>query len=265
MKTLKISTLLVALASAFAFSSCLSNDDTDYGNTFRSYVTITGNSTFGYTFHSDFGCTLMPTLSSIQAIVPDLPNTNAKRAIVAFELVNDETTTQLIPGNTYEVNLVSDYYANYALPTYYTINTDLQPAALDSLTNKNKGQISYVNSNIWAANGYVNAEMSIIYGGNQIPFYMHTYYQDSDVDVKNNTLTLSLYFNSNTNNTFTQGQSVFSFRLPEREYHSFESDTINLVLRARANNSPDIMGESQMNEVGRCKIPKKALLQPMEY
>ena len=72
MKTLKFSTLLIALASVFTFSSCLDSGNDDYGNRFRSYVTITGGSGFGYTFHDDVGCTLKPTAASIQAVLPGL-------------------------------------------------------------------------------------------------------------------------------------------------------------------------------------------------
>lgn len=268
MKTLKFSTLLVALASVFTFSSCLNDDDNDYGNVFRSYVTISGDNLFGYTFYSDFGCKLIPDPTSVQTILPGLANSSAKRAIVAFELIGDETTTQLKAGETYHVNLVNDYYANYALPTFSSINTDYQPAATDSLTTKNKGQISYVNSNIWAINGYVNAEMNIMYGGNTQPFYMHTYYDATDVDVANNTLTLKLYYNSNTTNSYTQAQSVFSFDLPDEIYsQQFSKDTINLVLKARTNNtgSFDLIGDAEMNEVGRCKVALKDFLQPMPY
>ena len=51
--TLKLSTLLVAIASAFTFSSCLNNDDDSTYPTYSSYVTITGDQFIGYTFYSD--------------------------------------------------------------------------------------------------------------------------------------------------------------------------------------------------------------------
>ena len=58
--TLKLSTLLVALASLFTFSSCLNNDDNSNYATYRSYVTIAGDDTYGYTFYADFGSILKP-------------------------------------------------------------------------------------------------------------------------------------------------------------------------------------------------------------
>lgn len=266
MKTLKFSTLLIALASVFTFSSCLDSGNDDYGNRFRSYVTITGGSGFGYTFHDDVGCTLKPTAASIQAVLPGLATSNVKRAFVAFELVNDETTTQLLPGKTYDINLVQDYYANIPLPTYSTIRRNPNPATAetDTLITQNKGQINYVNENIWAINGYVNAEMTIVYDGKTSP-KMNLYYNyPSDVDVENNTLTLNVYFNSKEENSYTQAQSVFSFDLPEEVYNEFQADSINLVLKANLG-SHDLIGSPGLTEVGRCKLATKDLFQPVAY
>lgn len=266
MKTLKFSTLLIALASVFTFSSCLDSGNDDYGNRFRSYVTITGGSGFGYTFHDDVGCTLKPTAASIQAVLPGLATSNVKRAFVAFELVNDETTTQLLPGKTYDINLVQDYYANIPLPTYSTIRRNPNPATAeaDTLITKNNGQINYVNENIWAINGYVNAEMTIVYDGKTSP-KMNLYYNyPSDVDATNNTLTLNVYFNSNEEYSYTQAQSVFSFDLPEEVYNEFQADSINLVLKANLG-SHDLIGSPGLTEVGRCKLATKDLFQPVAY
>ena len=83
--TLKLSTFLVALATAFTFSSCLNGDDSNNYATYSSYVTIDGDQFIGYRFHSDFGATLMPTSASVQEVLPGLNNSNVKRAYVAFE------------------------------------------------------------------------------------------------------------------------------------------------------------------------------------
>lgn len=265
MKTLKFSTLLVALASVFTFSSCMDSDSDDYGNRFRSYVTITGGSGFGYTFHDDVGCTLRPTEASIQAILPGLATSNVKRAFVAFELVNDETTTQLLPGKTYDINLVQDYYANYSLPTYSTIRRNPNPATAeaDTLITKNNGQINYINENIWAINGYVNAEMTIVYDGKSNPD-MRLYYNPEDVNATSNTLTLNVYYNSKEEDSYTQAQSIFSFELPSEVYNAFQTDSINLVLKANLG-SHDLISSPELTEVGRCKLATKDLFQPVAY
>lgn len=269
MKTLKFSTLLIALASVFTFSSCLDSGNDDYGNRFRSYVTITGGSGFGYTFHDDVGCTLKPTAASIQAVLPGLATSNVKRAFVAFELVNDETTTQLLPGKTYDINLVQDYYANYALPTYSTIRRNPNPATAeaDTLITKNNGQIKKIDNpygpNLWAINGYVNVIMAIAHDGKSNP-NMRLYYNPEDVDATSNTLTLNVYHNIKEEYSYTDVQSVFSFDLPEEVYNEFQADSINLVLKANLG-SHDLIGSPGLTEVGRCKLATKDLFQPVAY
>lgn len=264
MKTLKLSTLLATLACALTFSSCLNNDDNVYGNSYRSYVTITGD-TFDYTFHSDFGCTLKPSSQSVISVLPGLASSNVKRALVAFQLVGHEAGTELKAGETYNIDLVADPYSNYSIPTYSTINTAYSPAALDTLTSKNNGRITYVNSNIWAINGYANAELNILYDQTK-PFYLNTYYKAEDVDVTNNTLYLNLYYNNNTTNPYNQGQGVFSFTLPEELYNTFQTDSINLVLKAKSSNQMgmDVI-ETDLKEVGRCKMARKDLLPVRAY
>ena len=264
MKTLKLSTLLATLACALTFSSCLNNDDNVYGNSYRSYVTITGN-TSDYTFHSDFGCTLKPSTQSVLTVFQSLATSNVKRALVAFQLAGNTTATELKAGETYNIDLVADPYSNYSIPTYSTINTAYSPAALDTLTSKNNGRITYVNSNIWAINGYANAELNILYDQTK-PFYLNTYYKAEDVDVTNNTLYLNLYYNNNTTNPYNQGQGVFSFTLPEELYNTFQTDSINLVLKAKSSNQMgmDVI-ETELKEVGRCKMARKDLLPVRAY
>jgi hypothetical protein len=254
--TLKFSTLLVALASVFTFSSCLnSNNDSTYP-AYASYVTITGDQFLGYTFHSDFGCTLRPTSASVQEVLPGLGNSKVKRAYVAFDLASEtEDGKNLEVGKIYDIILRQSYYANYAIPTYYTIKLT---AASDSLITKNK-YVQDVNKDIWASNGYVNALITINYQQNKT-FSMNTYYSEEDIDVANNTLNLNLYYNSNSENPSAQGQSVFSFRLPEEVIYNnhFSTDSITLVLNAISG-----YDNSQFNKVGECKVAMKDFSEPM--
>ena len=254
--TLKFSTLLVALASVFTFSSCLnSNNDSTYP-AYASYVTITGDQFLGYTFHSDFGCTLRPTSASVQEVLPGLGNSQVKRAYVAFDLASEtENGKNLEVGKIYDIILRQSYYANYAIPTYNTIKLT---AASDSLITKNK-YVQDVNKDIWASNGYVNALITINYQQNKT-FSMNTYYSEEDIDVANNTLNLNLYYNSNSESQNAQGQSVFSFRLPEEVIYNnhFSTDSITLVLNAISG-----FDNSQLNKVGECKVAMKDFSEPM--
>lgn len=254
--TLKLSTLIVALASVFTFSSCLnSGDDTTYP-TYSSYVTITGDQFLGYTFHSDFGSILRPTSASIQEVLPGLSSSTVKRAYIAFDLMDETANGQNLESNkTYDIVLRSSYHANYALPTYQTIR---HTASSDSLVTKNQ-HIQNVNKDIWAVNGYANAFITINYDQNKA-FYMNTYYSEEDIDVDKNTLNLNIYYNSHSESPNAQGQSVFSFRLPEEIIytHQFSTDSINLVLNA-------ITGydNSQLTKVGECKVALKDFSVPM--
>ena len=248
MKTLKISTLLVALASVFTFSSCL--NDNGGGSSlpsYSSYVTITGDAVFGYTFHSDFGCRLKPTTASVEEVLPGLNNSKVKRAVVAFDLVDQNLQGQTLEaGKTYDIILRSSYNANYALPTYQTVDMTDDAMAADTLLNKNQN-ITSVNNYIWAINGYINAQMTVAYDPNKT-FYLNTYYdRTTDIDRDNNTLYLNLYYNKNSNNDMHQGTAVFSFDLPDDAAFEFSQDTINVVLRATTNNVP-------MTEVGKCRM-----------
>lgn len=254
--TLKFSTLLVALASVFTFSSCLNSDDSSNYPAYASYVTITGDQFLGYTFHSDFGCTLRPTSASVQEVLPGLGNSKVKRAYVAFDLASEtENGKNLEVGKIYDIILRQSYYANYAIPTYNTIKLT---AASDSLITKNK-YVQDVNKDIWASNGYVNALITIKYQQNKT-FSMNTYYSEEDIDVANNTLNLNLYYNSNSESQNDQGQSVFSFRLPEEVIYNnhFSTDSITLVLNAISG-----YDNSQLNKVGECKVAMKDFSEPM--
>ena len=254
--TLKFSTLIVALASALTFSSCLNSDDNSTYATYTSYVTIAGDQFLGYTFYSDFGCILRPTSESIQEVLPGLSSSSVKRAVIGFDLVSEEENGKsLESGKIYDIILRQSPYANYSIPTYNTIR---YTASADSLITKN-GHIQEVNKEIWAINGYVNALLTINYQQNQA-FYVNAYYSEEDIDITNNTLNLNLYYNSNSEYASAQGQSVFSFKLPEDVIytHQFSTDSINLVLNA-------ITGydDSQLTKVGECKVALEDFIEPM--
>lgn len=254
--TLKLSTLLVALASVFTFSSCLDdNNSSSNGANYYSAVTITGDDLFGYTFYADLGATLIPTSASVQEILPGLSQSGAKRAYIAFDLASEtENGKELVAGQTYNIIVREHYYGNYnyAIPTY---NTIMSVEATDSLHTKNE-RINDVNDYIWAANGYVNAQLTLNYQQNT-PFYLNTYYTQEDIDAANNTLNLNLYYNSNSEYQNNQGQSIFSFKLPEEVAYHFSTDSINLVLNA-------ITGydDSQLSKAAECKVALKDFYVP---
>lgn len=253
MKTLKFPLLLITLMSALTFTSCLEGEDSQYGNVFRAYVTITGSASTGYQFYADNGSLLFPTNESIKSVLPGLSNTRVERAYVAFILPNDENTYLLEEGKTYNIELVSDYIANYSIPTHQTINIANNQAAADTLI-ANNDYINYIDNTVWAANGYVNATLNLPYEANKA-FYLNTYYDsEKDIDKVKNTLSLNIYYNNNTENPTNKGQSVFSFRLPEEAAHAFSSDSIDLILKANIGKE-----NTELKDSVKCRIAVKNL------
>lgn len=262
MKALKLKTLFVALASAMTLSSCLGDSEvTDYPH-YSTYVTVKGDSFFGYTFYADFGGTLIPTLQSIKEVVPGLVNSDVKRMYISFDLVPESDNGKTLQaGATYNIALKSSYGSNIAIPTYSTVDTYGNQAAIDSLTTKNE-PINTISNRIWAANGYLNTSMTIDYDYSK-PFYMHTYYNpEEDINFDEKTLHLNLYYNSNSTYTDQQGSSVFSFELPQYAASQFlmngfsSNDSINLVLRAVTDHT------LQLTEITQCKMAIEDFYQP---
>lgn len=243
-------------------SSCLGDSETvDYPH-YSSLVTISGDAFFGYTFHSDFGCTLLPTQESINLVLPGLKNSSVKRALISFDLVPEtDNGKELKAGETYTIALKATYGSNIAIPTYNTIDTYGNQTASDSLTTKN-GSINYIAENFTAINGYANAEMTIMYDYSK-PFYMNTYFDsNNDIDFENKTLYLNVYYNKNSSSTGQAAKSIFSFKLPEYAANQFmmnglnRNDSINLVLKA-------ISGyDTQLKQVGSCKMAIKDFFEP---
>ncbi len=256
MKTLKLTTLFVTLASAFLFSSCLSNDSNAKYPYYQSYVTITGDAAFGYTFHSDFGCTLKPTSSSVETVLPGLSKSNVKRALVAFDLIPENLNgTQLEAGKTYDIALVNYHASNYSLPTYKTIDTHNDQAAADTLVNKKSEITSVDDKNIWAINGYINIPLTLTceYGK---PFFLNCYYDSTkDIDLSTNTLYLNLYYNANAEYPSYTGSTLSCFELPEELYGTF-TDSVNIVVKALVDD------KTELSEVGKCKVALKDFLTP---
>lgn len=256
MKTaLKLSTLLVALVSAFTFSSCLNSDDNSNYPTYRSYVTITGDKYLGYTFYADFGSILVPSSASDQSVLNIIEEYKAKRAYIAFDLTSEtENGKDLEAGKEYHITVRPDY-TTFIVPTY---NSIMSREVTDTLHTNNK-YINDVNKSIWAINGYVNAQLTIGYDPNK-RFYLNTFYTENDIDITNNTLHLNLYYNNNTEYPNSQGSSIFSFRLPEQVAYNFTTDSINLVLKAITE-----QGSKELTKVAECKVAKKDFYQPRGY
>ena len=123
------------------FCSCLSNDDDAQWSKFNGvYVTVGGDNIRGYKLYTDFGAILVPTEESLNRI-PWLKE--VQRAIVSFNLLDEnENTTQLEDGKTYDVILNSTNGMNQQIPTFTvhvdTLSEEYQIFGQDSIQLKNK-------------------------------------------------------------------------------------------------------------------------------
>lgn len=252
MKKMKLAVVFAALVSVFGFSSCLNSDGGSNMPTFQAAVTVTGDEILGYRLYADNGSILIPTSQSA-AQLPGLKN--VKRAILAFDLVGEEQVSTLEPNKSYNVVLSASY--NSPIPTSTVIDT-YQNEPADTLM-KNQDAISSI-TGLYAVNGYATTTIAIPYNQSKM-FYMNAgYNSNEDVDVSTNTLTLTVYYDANSDNAYATGSSLFSFRLPEAEYSRFSStDSINLVLKAKTTASGD-----KLEEV-KCRMATSDFFAPRGY
>lgn len=249
---MKLAVVFAAFVSVLSFSSCLNSDgDSNYPN-FQAVVTVTGDEILGYRLYADYGPVLIPTSQSV-AQLPGLKN--IKRAIVAFDVVGEENVTSLDPKKSYNVVLNAAFCAG--IPTSTIIDTYENEAATDTLFKNQDPIVSF--EGLYALKGYANVTMTIPYDRTKM-FYMNVGYDsDKDVDASKNTLSLTVYYDNNTSNTYEQGRSVFSFKLPEEEYGKFTNDSIDVVLKAKTTSSGEELQEL------KCKMAKSDLFAPRGY
>lgn len=251
MKKMKLAVVFAALVSVFGFSSCLNSDGGNSGPDFYPVMaTVTGDELLGYRLYADFGAVLIPTQQSAS----QLSLKNVQRVIVGFSLPETEKVTKLEPGKTY--NVILDPYYCGRIPTSTVIDTYMNEPA-DTLI-KNQDAINSIEG-LQAIKGYATTYMNIPYSQSKM-FYMNAGYDSNkDVDPSTNTLTLTVYYNSNVENAYSSGSSYFSFKLPESEYSQFTADSINLVLRAKTTSTGDSFEEV------KCRMAKSDLFAPRGY
>lgn len=251
MKKMKLAVAFAALVSVFGFSSCLNSDGNSNYPDFQATVTVTGDELMGYRLYADNGSILIPTSQSA-AQLPGLKK--IKRALVAFNIAGEEKVSTLEPNKSYNVILDPQYSGS--IPTSTVIDT-YQNEPADTLM-KNQDPITSIQG-LYAVNGYATTTMTIPYNRSNL-FYMNAGYDSSkDVDPSTNTLTLTIYYDNNSQNAYDSGSSPFSFKLPESEYGQFTADSINLVLKAKTANSGN-----DFEEV-KCRMAKTDLFPPRGY
>lgn len=253
MKKMKLAVAFAALVSVFGFSSCLNDSGSSDYPDYQAAVTVTGDEILGFRLYADNGSILIPTSQSVSQL-PGLKN--VKRLVIAFDLAGElaGTTPTLEPNKTYNVALSTQYYS--VIPTSTVIDT-YQNEAADTLM-KNQDPIVSMEG-LSAFKGYATTSMTVPYNQSKL-FYMNAGYDsETDVDTSTGTLTLTVYYDSNSENAYSTGSSLFSFKLPEVEYGKFSADSINLVLQAKTTSSGDSF------TTVKCRMAKSDLFPPRGY
>lgn len=241
MKKFKFAYLAVALASVFAFSSCLddSDDSSDYPD-FNNVPVTVGNG--GFTLLADNGSYLIPT-NSVTGL------DQCERAIVSFDVVSGSNVTQLEAGKTYDVEINPNY--SYSMTTKRVMDICGDEVALDSLVNSQEA-ISV--ENMYAVNGYVTTTVTVNFDYGTAAVMDCAYNSEEDIKVNENALYLTMYYDPKSTMTSYSTTTAFSFRLPEYVYEKLSGDSIDLVMRYKS-----IGAESTQT---KCRMARKDFFRP---
>jgi hypothetical protein len=232
MKTLKFAAVLMtALATTFTLTSCLGDSDSsNYADISNVPVTVNTSSFYGTTFYADLGCTFVPTSASLQ----NYDFSKVKRALVSMSLLDENASAyNLEEGKSYNVSVT---YA-VGIPTIDVADRYNNEAA-DSLATTQTGISSISSSTFYVANGYVTTQLTVPYGSDTYSMAV-VYDSSTDVDTQNNTLSLDLQYNHNSQYVSGTGSSVFSFKLPTGIASRFTADSVTVSLRALSASGTD--------------------------
>ena len=248
MKKMRLAVVFAALLSVFGFSSCLNGGESEPSpNVWM--VTVTGDRYTGFKFYADIGGILVPTTASISSFGEELEK--EERLLMSYRILDEN-----LPANPTETTQYSvSFEGGMPIDTKETI--DLYNNELADSLIENKDEIGSFEL-MSAYKGYVTVLASFNYSGNnKLPYMNLAYNSETDVNVEDNTLNLTLYYDENTDNAYTNGKSYYSFRLPAETYGSFSSDSIKLVINAEGSGSQELKKE--------VNIPKTGLFPPRGY
>lgn len=262
MKKTKLAVIFAALVSVLGFTSCLDSEGSSNYPTFQTAVTITGDKLLGYTFYCDAGenIKLQPTTESVANLNLD----GVKRAVIAFDLTEDQSdVTQLQPNTTYTIVVNGAY--SYSIPTYTmavdTLSTQYQTAGNDSIALKGK-KISSANAatgGFYVKNGYMTFTPTFSIGN--APLYFGVYYDgQKDVNTAEGSLNMNLYFNNSLESQMGSSMTyVISVRMPYELYGQYMQsgkDSIDVTLNLNSSSSQEPL---------KCRMAVSDFMTPMGY
>lgn len=247
MKKMKLAVVFAALVSVFGFSSCLdSGGDSRQPNYL--HVTVTGDEFLGYNLYADGGGILKPTITNMKQL-GDWKN--IKRATVGFYYLDDplpefsETTKynvevfgfqELFGGSD-----IIDLYNNEDADTLITNQDPISDLAIS------------------AYKGYITVAAQVNYTSSN-PFYFNMGYDSSkDIDVSNETLKLTFYYDNGETPAYNAQPVVCSFPFPTNLYGEFTSDSLTVVVKAISDKAGDNYLEKKV------KMSKNDFFPPRSY
>ena len=264
MKRFDLCILFLLFSSCCLFCSCLSNDsDTQWSNFNGVYVTVSGDNIRGYRLYTDFDAVLIPTTESLNRMAW---LKEVQRAIVSFNLPEgNENITQLEAGKTYDIILNSADGMNQQIPTFIvnvdTLSNEYQTNGKDSIALKNKKLYSLEKKSgaFYIKNGYMNVVPTFDYDPYKPVYFLLYYDGEKDIDLENNKLSLSLYFNNSTQSPSASISSFISLEMPGNMYYKYQenglndTDSIDVYLNAKT-----FTGDEQIH----CKMALKDFMLP---
>ena len=174
---------------------------------------------------------LVPTEESLNRI-PWLKE--VQRAIVSFNLLDEnENTTQLEDGKTYDVILNSTNGMNQQIPTFTvhvdTLSEEYQIFGQDSIQLKNKSiySLDKTAGAFYIKNGYMNIVPTFEYDLYKPVFFLLYYDGEKDIETSNNKLNLNLYFNNSIQSSNNSISSFISLEMPGEIYYKFQDKGMN--------------------------------------
>lgn len=244
MKKMKLAVVFAAFVSVLGLSSCL--DSGESGPSTQSWlVTVTGDRYTGFKFYADNGGILIPSSASVSSYGEALEK--LKRMVLYYSFLDETLPPNPTETTTYNIS----FEGGVPIDTKPVIDMYNNEEASDSLI-KNKDEI--ISLDIASAyKGYITVSTVFNYSGNakQLPYMNMAYDSETDVDAANNTLNLTLYYDNNAENAYTQvAPQFYSFALPMEVYDRFANDSIKLVVKAEGGNAQEIRKEIKMAKSG---------------
>lgn len=214
------------VASALGFSSCLDSDDSNPYGGGNSLVTVRGSAATGLRLYADYGGILIPSSENVSSMGATLEK--LERVYIEYEFTEDISTITPSETATYNVNILGGY--SYSVETKDVIDLYDNPEAQDSLSTHQDGITSLAIAS--AYRGYITVYPTYKRSRSQNPYFDMAFDSTTDVDVANNRLNMTLYFDDNTSDAATSYAWYQSFSLPSETYDVFTSDSLTLAVKA---------------------------------